>query len=365
MADTSADEFSHFPVESIARFLTVCGSEDPDLLRRSRLVALAPVPGEQSRTPREAVEHEKTPQHEYLEELVSIAVASARQAEDAVRQVHATGASARRRMVALAAFGVAGIFVGLAGMGSQYVHWAQPQGVSGGEHSQSVSSVSVSDARIRAHAVAVTGTAPAPIPAAAPRVPTPPATVDVRVAEVFPAAPRTEAAVADLPSVEALLREEPPAPGIAPVAVEAAPIQAAENPAIATPAEQVADSTYAMEATLHATAGAGAPPPAATPREPAAVAVASAAPEERAAPIFVPQRPLPPNARAVEIPSREAAHAEHPASAAPVTRVHSAGAVRTTPSQLVAAVQALESLTDELPAARGEHAPGPWLNNRM
>ena len=37
MAESSRDEFSQFPVESIARFLSVCANEDPALVRRSRV----------------------------------------------------------------------------------------------------------------------------------------------------------------------------------------------------------------------------------------------------------------------------------------------------------------------------------------
>src|SRR6516225_703694 len=108
MAESSQDEFSQFPVESIARFLSVCANEDPALVRRSRVPpAVAaldrikmrlPPPLRSSSPPPPAAGDTSDDESAYLEELVSIAVASARQAEDAARQVRATGATARRRM---------------------------------------------------------------------------------------------------------------------------------------------------------------------------------------------------------------------------------------------------------------------------
>ncbi len=59
---------------------------------------------------------EESDQSAYLEELVSIAVASARQAEDAARQVGTASVSARRLMFTMSAFGAIGILTGIAGI---------------------------------------------------------------------------------------------------------------------------------------------------------------------------------------------------------------------------------------------------------
>jgi hypothetical protein len=115
------DDFSQFPVESIARFLTVCGNEDPTLLRRSREVP-AGVDFEQlhSRLP-PPLRSSCSPlppsggtsdQSVYLEELVSIALNSARQAEDALQRIHAASASARQRKFAISAVGAIGLLGG-------------------------------------------------------------------------------------------------------------------------------------------------------------------------------------------------------------------------------------------------------------
>src|SRR5215472_14474764 len=124
MAQTPHDEFSQLPVESIARFLTVSGYEDPSLLRRSRMPpALAALERIRMRLheslwpPSPSQPHTDAPsdQSAYLEELVSIAVASARRAEDAAREARATGMAARRRMFAISAFGAIGVLTGIAG----------------------------------------------------------------------------------------------------------------------------------------------------------------------------------------------------------------------------------------------------------
>jgi hypothetical protein len=75
--------------------------------------------------------------------------------------------------------------------------------------------------------------------------------------------------------------------------------------------------------------------------------------------MFVAPHALPPQPNAVEAPRPPATHA----SVATVTRVHSSGGTRITPSRLVAAVQALESLTDEMPAPSRHQAAPPGLDN--
>jgi hypothetical protein len=123
--DTSGDEFSQFPVESIARFLAVCGDEDPSLLRRSTAphtvvdfaqvhMRLPPPLRSSSSLPRPA--GRASDQSEYLEELVAIAASSARQAEDNLQQIRAASATARRRLLVGPALGAIGLALGIASM---------------------------------------------------------------------------------------------------------------------------------------------------------------------------------------------------------------------------------------------------------
>jgi hypothetical protein len=130
MATPAHDEFSQFPVEAIARLLAACGNEDPTLLRRSRVPPAAAAlerihmrlpPPLRSSSPSEAHTGDCSDQRGYLEELVSIAVASARRAEDAARQVRAASAAAPRRMFAVTTFGAIAILIGIVGItGAQF-----------------------------------------------------------------------------------------------------------------------------------------------------------------------------------------------------------------------------------------------------
>jgi hypothetical protein len=121
--ETSDDEFSQFPVESIARFLTVCGREDPALLRRSTEppavdyfaqfhMRAAPL-RHSSSSPLPPV-GDASDQDKFLEALVAIAVTSARQAEDTLQQMRAATAAARRRLFSISALGAAGLVLVIA-----------------------------------------------------------------------------------------------------------------------------------------------------------------------------------------------------------------------------------------------------------
>jgi hypothetical protein len=122
--DPSDDEFSQFPVESIARFLAVCGNEDPALLRRSTaqtVVDLAQVhmrlpPPLRSSTSLSPPAGGTSGPSEYLEELVAIAVSSARQAEDTLQQIRAASTTPRRRLLVIPALGAIGLALGIASM---------------------------------------------------------------------------------------------------------------------------------------------------------------------------------------------------------------------------------------------------------
>jgi hypothetical protein len=306
MGQTPHDEFSQFPVESIARFLTVCGHEDPTLLRRSRMPpALAALERIRMRlheslwppTPPPPHTDDASDQSAYLEELVSIAVASARQAEDAAREARATGTAARRRMFAISAFGAIGILTGIAGIaGTRFGLDIFPSPPTGGNE------FTMADPHQAAEPHAVVSVQPPPASAIQPAHPQP--------------ADDSPRDVAILPRTAQ--------PSLAAAAAQDAP----------------ADLTalQAVEATLHDNAAR-----AATERAPAPV-VALAPPDQAnnsAIAVFVAPLPVPPKSQMVSAlaePRRSAPSALASARVAAITV--------TTSSRLVAAVQALEALTD-------------------
>jgi hypothetical protein len=127
MAGRTHDEFARWPVDSLATFLTVCGREDPTLLCRPEA---CPAGDDHADAPRSLQcvtaalpePHDATAEADhYLEELVSIAVASARRAEDAAEQALAARTTARRRLSPVIAFGVGGILTGLAAAVAMYI----------------------------------------------------------------------------------------------------------------------------------------------------------------------------------------------------------------------------------------------------
>jgi hypothetical protein len=126
MATPAHNEFSQFSVEAIARFLAVYGNENPTLICRSRVppsvTAVKPIHASLPASLRPSCPlNDAADQSAYLEDLVSIAVTSARQAEDAARQIQSASMIAPRRMFAVAAFGATAIFIGIVGItGAQF-----------------------------------------------------------------------------------------------------------------------------------------------------------------------------------------------------------------------------------------------------
>jgi hypothetical protein len=130
MADTTPDASSGPPVERLARSLLACARDQPSLLVRSREAPGEALPGLIEALPRLHVRrpgwlpgpfgrpNDRSP---YLEELVSMAVATARQAEDAARHASDACAMARRGRFAWAGFGVLGIAIGISGLVD--AHW--------------------------------------------------------------------------------------------------------------------------------------------------------------------------------------------------------------------------------------------------
>lgn len=137
MADTTPedsfgpDDSFGSPVERLARSLLACARDQPSLLVRSPAAADGALPGLIEALPRLHVRRagwlpgplggpaDRSP---YLEELVSMAVATARQAEDAARHASDACAMARRGRFAWAGFGVLGIVIGISGLVE--AHWS-------------------------------------------------------------------------------------------------------------------------------------------------------------------------------------------------------------------------------------------------
>src|SRR5581483_370565 len=100
---------SQHAVETLAKILVQSGAEDVRLLRRRwlRISLPALLPPRDEPMPDAGA---------YVEDLVSIAVASARQAEDAAREALAAGSVVRKRMYAVVAVGAIGILTAIAGV---------------------------------------------------------------------------------------------------------------------------------------------------------------------------------------------------------------------------------------------------------
>lgn len=336
MAESSQDEFSQFPVESIARFLSVCAGEDPTLVRRSRVppavaaldrINMRLPPPLRSSGPPPPPAGDTCDESAYLEELVSIAVASARQAEDAARQVRAAGAAARRRMFAISAFGAIGIVTGIAGIvGARFGPDISGLSVIGSGKLAMANNDQPTEQRgvVASHSP----------PEAAMQPPRPPPS---------DGSPRDLAA---LPRTA-----EPPLASVA----ARAPATSEKGP----PAPPQPAGPQTVEATLHDNAAreaaelrATASPfqyDAATDNAPTPM-VASVAPDEannRAGPLFVRPLPVPPNSSRIMRSQVTAVPVEprRGASSAPAA-VRVTAATPSKPWQLVAAVQALEALTN-------------------
>jgi hypothetical protein len=105
MVQSAPDDIPSLPVEELARFLLACAREDPTLLARSNpghralpdlKSRLPPTPPAEPR-PLRLRDRDARPEAA-LEELVSIAVACARRAEDALQRTREAGVAARQRM---------------------------------------------------------------------------------------------------------------------------------------------------------------------------------------------------------------------------------------------------------------------------
>ena len=131
MAETMPDDSSGAPVERLARSLLACARDATipagpvaDGRRRGTsrpdrgIAAIARAAGRVAGCP---PSHRPSDRNPYLEELVAIAVSTARQAEDAARRASDACVLARRDRFAWVGFGVLGIVIGIAGVVD--AHW--------------------------------------------------------------------------------------------------------------------------------------------------------------------------------------------------------------------------------------------------
>ena len=113
-----SDEAFGLPVEQMARTLVEAAQRDPSLLGRSPVTAagrLGEVASE--RRPLRSIEHHlAAPADPYMEQLVSIALASAHRAEDASELASQTGRIAKRSARLFTVLGAIGGLAGIAGI---------------------------------------------------------------------------------------------------------------------------------------------------------------------------------------------------------------------------------------------------------
>jgi hypothetical protein len=112
------DEAIELPVEQIAQMLAQAGRSNPVLLSRSQVTSTGRVSERASeRRPLMSVEaHLAAAADPYMEQLVSIALASARRAEDALQQASQSGRAAKRSTRLITVLGAIGGLIGIAGL---------------------------------------------------------------------------------------------------------------------------------------------------------------------------------------------------------------------------------------------------------
>jgi hypothetical protein len=113
-----SDEGLGLQVEQIAQMLVQAGQRDPSLLGRSQVTSAGRLgEGASERRPLKSVEHDlAAPADPYMEQLVSIALASAHRAEDASELASQTSRIAKRSATLLTVLGAIGGLAGIAGI---------------------------------------------------------------------------------------------------------------------------------------------------------------------------------------------------------------------------------------------------------
>ena len=114
------EDNSHLPADRLARILMDCARQDPSLLGRSRPDVAGPLvaAGGQPLT----LNDTNCSVSEYLENLVMIAVDSARDAEATYREASETNRRSRRRELAAVAFCIVGVLAGVTGVIASRLH---------------------------------------------------------------------------------------------------------------------------------------------------------------------------------------------------------------------------------------------------
>ncbi len=125
MVYRGSEEALGLPVGQMAHLLMQAATDDPTLLNRPSPISAGKLAAEPSTTRRRRQlapfdNHLPADADPYMEQLVSIAVASARRAEDASVQASRTGSIARRTSMLVAFFGVTGCLVEFASMADHH-----------------------------------------------------------------------------------------------------------------------------------------------------------------------------------------------------------------------------------------------------
>jgi outer membrane murein-binding lipoprotein Lpp len=124
MIRAKPDDFVRLPADALAQIMLQCASDDPTLVKRSRSPAksvqvhtkLPPDAQQESGSPLALLSNSDRATKQYLEDLVSIAVASAERADDVLNQANATRRKANRAVWAFASVAAVGVVVGSVGI---------------------------------------------------------------------------------------------------------------------------------------------------------------------------------------------------------------------------------------------------------
>jgi hypothetical protein len=124
MIRAKPDDFVRLPADALAQLMLQCASDDPTLVKRSRSPAksvqvqtkLPSAAQDESRSPLTLLSNSDRATKQYLEDLVSIAVASAERADDVLNQANATRRRANRAVWAFASVAAVGVVVGSVGL---------------------------------------------------------------------------------------------------------------------------------------------------------------------------------------------------------------------------------------------------------
>jgi hypothetical protein len=124
MIRAKPDDFVRLPADALAQIMLQCASDDPTLVRRSRSPAksvqvqtkLPSTAQHESGSPLTLLSNSDRATKQYLEDLVSIAVASAERADDVLNQANATRRKANRAVWAFASVAAVGVVVGTVGV---------------------------------------------------------------------------------------------------------------------------------------------------------------------------------------------------------------------------------------------------------